>query len=54
MANEELTDEFLLFAINSELLEGWADTFPDPHQGAEISMQIILAVSLAARFGGLC
>lgn len=53
-ANEELTDEFLLFAINSGLLEGWADTFPDPRQGAEISMQIILAASLSARFGGLC
>ena len=29
-ASEELTDEFLLFAINSGLLKTWADAFPDP------------------------
>jgi hypothetical protein len=29
-ASEELTDEFLLFAIASGLLQTWAVTFPDP------------------------
>jgi hypothetical protein len=29
-ASEELTDEFLLFAIQSGLLSKWATAFPDP------------------------
>ena len=29
-ASDELTDEFLLFAIESGLLKTWAETFPDP------------------------
>ena len=29
-ASEELTDEFLLFAIESGLLKSWAGSFPDP------------------------
>ncbi len=28
-ASEELTDEFLIFAIKSGLLKAWADGFPD-------------------------
>ena len=35
-ASEELTDEFLLFAIQSGLLSKWAEAFPDPRQGPEI------------------
>ena len=31
-ASEELTDEFLLFAIESGLLKSWAESFPDPRQ----------------------
>lgn len=52
-ASEELTDEFLLFAINSGLLKTWADAFPDPRQEAEIGMGVMLAASLSARFAGL-
>ena len=52
-ASEELTDEFSLFAINSGLLQGWAEGFPDPRQEAEIRMKVILAASLAARFAGI-
>ena len=52
-ASEEITDEFLLFAINSGLLQRWADRFPDPRQEAEIGMDVILAASLSARFAGL-
>jgi len=29
-ASEEITDEFLLFAIDSGLLAKWAESFPDP------------------------
>ena len=31
-ASEELTDAFLLFAIESGLLQTWAQTFPDPRR----------------------
>ena len=44
-ASEELTDEFVLFAINSGLLKGWAQGFPDPRHEAEIGMAVILAAS---------
>lgn len=52
-ASEELTDEFLLFAIKSGLLKEWAAAFPDPRQAAEIGMEVLLAASSAARFAGL-
>jgi len=52
-ATEELTDEFLLFAINSGLLQQWATSFPDPRRWSEISIKVIIAASIAARFAGL-
>jgi len=52
-ASEELTDEFLLFAIESGLLTTWAESFPDPRCAPEISMEGILASPVAARFAGL-
>src|SRR2546423_11366472 len=52
-ASEELTDEFLLFAIESGLLKTWAEAFPDPRHAPEIGMAVILPAHLAARFAGL-
>jgi len=52
-ATEELTDEFLLFAIKSGLLQQWARSFPDPRRWSEISITVIIAASIAARFVGL-
>src|SRR5204862_3563050 len=52
-ASEELTDEFLLFAIQSGLLAKWAEAFPDPRHEPEIDMEVILASHLTARFAGL-
>src|SRR4029450_12340305 len=52
-ASEELTDEFLLFAIESGLLKNWAGSFPDPRCEPEIAMEVILPAHLAARFAGL-
>ena len=52
-ASEELTDAFLLFAIQSGLLAKWAEAFPDPRQEPEIDMEVIVASHLAARFAGL-
>ncbi len=52
-ASEELTDEFLLFAIESGLLKTWAEAFPDPRGEPEIGMEVILPAHLAARFAGL-
>jgi hypothetical protein len=52
-ASEELTDAFLLFAIESGLLQTWAEAFPDPRREPEIGMEVILPAHLAARFAGL-
>jgi hypothetical protein len=52
-ASEELTDAFLLFAIQSGLLAQWAEAFPDPRQEPEIGMEVLLTSHLAARFAGL-
>lgn len=52
-ASEEITDEFLLFAIESGLLKVWAEGFPDPRPQPEIKMDVILAASMAGRFAGL-
>lgn len=52
-AREELTDEFLLFAIESGFLRSWSASFPDPRSEPEIGMEVILASPLAARFAGL-
>jgi len=49
-ASEELTEEFLLFAIESGLLKRWAESFPDPRNEPEIEMQVIIASQVAARF----
>src|SRR5215217_5961012 len=52
-ASEELTDAFLLFAIESGLLQTWAEAFPDPRREPEIGMEVILPAHLMARFAGL-
>src|SRR6266853_5666653 len=52
-ASEELTDALLLFAIESALLQTWAEAFPDPRRKPEIGMEVILPAHLAARFAGL-
>jgi hypothetical protein len=52
-ASEELTDEFLLFGIESGLLKSWAEAFPDPRREPEIGMEVILPAHIAARFAGL-
>ena len=52
-ASEELTDAFLLFAIESGLLQTWAQTFPDPRREPTIGMEVILPAHIAARFAGL-
>jgi hypothetical protein len=52
-ASEELTDDFLLFAIESGLLTTWAASFPDPRLEPQSGMEVIVASHLAARFAGL-
>jgi len=52
-ASEELTDAFLVFAIESGLLKSWAGSFPDPRCAPEIAMEVILPAHIAARFAGL-
>lgn len=52
-AGEEVTDEFLLFAIESGLLTTGAQAFPDPRLAPEVGMEVILPAHLAGRFAGL-
>ena len=53
-AIEQLPDFFLLYAIESGLLDRLAETFPDPRQQQpEISMRLLLAAGIAGHFAGL-
>jgi hypothetical protein len=53
-ATEELPDFFLLYALESGLLDQLADTFPDPRQQQpEIPMRLLLAAGIAGHFTGL-
>ena len=52
-ASEELTDEFLLFGIESGLLKSGAEAFPDPRSEPEIGMEVIVPAHIAARLAGL-
>src|SRR5579859_2373869 len=53
-ASEELTDFFVLYALESGLLDRLADTFPDPRkQQPEIPMRLLLAAGMAGHFAGL-
>ena len=52
-ASEELTDEFLLFALESGLSKTWAEAFPAPRDAPEMGMEVSLPAHMAARFAGL-
>ena len=53
-ATEEMPDFFLLYALQSGLLDRLATTFPDPrHQQPEIPMRLLLAAGMAGHFAGL-
>lgn len=53
-AIEQLPDFFLLYAIESGLLDRLAETFPDPRQQQpEIPMRLLLAAGIAGHFAGL-
>lgn len=51
-ASAELTDAFLLCAIQSGLLAKWAEAFPEPRHAPESGMEVMVASHLAARFAG--
>src|SRR5438105_4152199 len=53
VATEQLPDYFLLYALESGLLKGLANSFPDPRDQPEIQMQILLAAGIAGHFAGL-
>lgn len=52
-ASEALMDAFLLFAIESSLLQRWATSFPDPRPEPETGMEVISPTHSAGRFAGL-
>lgn len=53
-ATEEMPDFFLLYALQSGLLDRLATTFPDPRQQQpEIPMRLLLAAGMAGHFAGL-
>jgi Transposase DDE domain len=54
IATEQVPDFFLLYAVESGLLEELAKSFPDPRkQQPEISLYILLAAGIAWHFAGL-
>ena len=40
-ASEEFTDAFLRFALESGLLQTWAEAFPAPRRAPEIGLEVI-------------
>jgi hypothetical protein len=52
-ASEEFTDELLLFAIESGLVQSWAGSFPAPRGEPEMALEVLLPAHRAARFAGL-
>ena len=52
-ASEELTDAFLLLAIESGLSKTWAAAFPAPRAEPEIGMEVIVPAHLTGRFAEL-
>src|ERR1041385_251900 len=53
-AIEQLPDQFLLYAIESGLLDQLADTFPDPRkQQIDIHVRMLLAAGLAGDLPGV-
>ena len=52
-ASEAFTDAFLLFAIESGLLQRWAGAFLDPRSAPEMTMEVSLPAHRAARCAGL-
>jgi hypothetical protein len=54
VATEQVPDFFLLYAIESGLLEALAKSFPDPRvQQPEISLYLLLAAGIAGHLAGL-
>jgi hypothetical protein len=54
VATEEVPDFFMLYAIESGLLDDLARTFPDPRtQQPEIPMRLLLAAGITGHFAGL-
>ena len=52
-ARDEVTDELLVFAMESGLLTHGAESFPDPRCEPESSLEVMLASQVTARFAGL-
>ena len=52
-AREEVTDAFLLCAIERGLLKRWARSFPEPRCEPALAMEVSLPAHIAARFAGL-
>jgi hypothetical protein len=53
VAVERVPDFFLLYAIESGLLDGLTSSFPDPRDQPEIALRVLLAAALAGHFAGL-
>ena len=53
VAVEQVPDFFLLYAIESGLLDGLANSFPDPRDQPEIDLRVLLAAGMAGHFAGL-
>ena len=53
-AIEQVPDFFLLYAIESGLLDGLASSFPDPRtQQPEIPARVLLGAGIAGHFAGM-
>ena len=50
LAVEQITDEFMIYALRGGLIDALSKSFPDPRKECEITFKQILSASMAGQF----
>jgi len=50
LAVDQITDDFMLYALRSGLIDELASSFPDPREECEITIKQILSASIAGHY----
>ena len=50
LAVDQITDEFMIYGIRGGLIDELSESFPDPREECEITVNQILSASIAGHF----